>query len=210
MKFPQQWFSQLAGHLDRMKATSGDVESAYQPALIGEQITVLAQAVKPETLPRVYQKFLEQGSSGIDYHFNWQPEGAEEAISGGARLFMADKLVADLQSCKEWATDTWIADSEEDRELWLNGLPFAALANGDYLALDLRPKVDDPPVLYLSHDDASSEIAPSLTAFLSAWERLGYIGPESWVLEPYLNEQGHLSAEGEAAQELRRQLGIPE
>lgn len=210
MKIIQHGFDQLASQLERIKASGNVVEYSCQPALNTYQIVALASAIQPITLPRVYQHFLAQVSGGIDYQFSFQPEGADDSTSGGARLFKASQLVEDLQSCKDWATDTWIADSEEDQELWLNGLPFAAMANGDYLALDLRSKADDPPVLYLSHDDASSEIAPSLSAFLSAWERLGYIGPENWVLEPYLNEESHLSADGDAAQELRRLLGISE
>ncbi len=78
------------------------------------------------------------------------------------------------------------------------------IGNGDYLGTRLAGE-PAPPVIYLPHDDESREIAPSFTAFLTAWERLGYLGPEIWMLEPFLNPApGHLDADSEPVQALRR------
>jgi hypothetical protein len=204
----KEWSRKLEAFLQRITKQDGEAKSTIRPALKAAAVADLAKSIDPIAMPRAYRRFLEEASGGIGLEYHWRPAGAEDSFSGCACLCVADELAKELQSCKAWATETWIAESEEDQELWLHGLPFAALPDGDYLALDLRPGVDDPPVLYLSHDDASSQIAPSFTAFLSAWKRLGYIGPEFWVLEPYLDEQGHLSAEGEQAEELRRHLGL--
>jgi hypothetical protein len=49
---------------------------------------------------------------------------------------------------------------------------------------------------------------PSFTAFLTACERLGYLGPEIWMLEPFLDPAtGHLDADSEPAQALRWAIG---
>ncbi len=75
---------------------------------------------------------------------------------------------------------------------------------GSYLGVRATGKAD-PPVIYLAHDDESREIASSFTAFLTAWERLGYLGPEIWMLEPFLHPAtGHLDADSESAQTFRR------
>ena len=64
--------------------------------------------------------------------------------------------------------------------------------NGDYLALDLRAIETDPPVVYLNHDDESFLLSPDFVAFLSAWERLCYIGPEHWLLSEFAGAGGYL------------------
>jgi hypothetical protein len=60
--------------------------------------------------------------------------------------------------------------------------------------------------VYLNHDDDSSVIAPGLTAFLNAWERLAYLGPEHWLLLEFVDGRGHLDPETERAAHLRRLL----
>jgi len=65
----------------------------------------------------------------------------------------------------------------------------AAIGNGDLIALDQTADPQEPPVVYLSHDDQSSAvIAPSLSYFLEAMAELCFIGPEIWLLEPWLGE----------------------
>jgi hypothetical protein len=81
--------------------------------------------------------------------------------------------------------------------------------SGDYLALDVTEAKDNPPVIYLSHDDESFVIAESFTEFLKHWERLCYIGPESWMLESFLGENGYINSDSAKAKELRKLLGSP-
>ena len=112
----------------------------------------------------------------------------EENIYGGACFFDPIELPKHLSSCKEWAKIN--SEEPEQEALWLNVLPFSAILNGDYLGLEVSEAQDNPPVVYLAHDDESRVIAPSFTSFLQTWAALFYIGPESWMLEPFLNEKG--------------------
>jgi hypothetical protein len=80
--------------------------------------------------------------------------------------------------------------------------------NGDYLALDITEAKDSPLVVYLSHDDESFVIAKSFTDFLTHWERLCYIGPESWMLESFLGKNGYINSDSVKAEDLRRLLGL--
>ena len=75
------------------------------------------------------------------------------------------------------------------------GVPLAAL------------ETDDPPVLYLAHDDESVSLSPSLTRFFATWEGLRDIGPEIWLLEAFRDADGQLNGEGERAEELQALLG---
>ena len=84
-------------------------------------------------------------------------------------------------------------------ELWCQSVPFIAVGNGDYLALDVTKGAGRLPVLYLCHDgDAEDggdgrtafEISPSFDQFLADWEALCYVGPEIWLLAPFFADDG--------------------
>ena len=47
-------------------------------------------------------------------------------------------------------------------------------------------------------------IAPTFIAFLNAWERLAYVGPEHWLLLEFTDSRGRLEPEGDQAANLRR------
>ncbi len=78
--------------------------------------------------------------------------------------------------------------------------------NGAYLGLDITEAKDNPPVIYLSHDDESFVISESFTDFLTHWERLCYIGPEVWILEKFRGENGYISSDSGKAEDLRKLL----
>ena len=188
------WLKKLVKRVEAEKSKKPDdpnICCVVEPVLSSGRIEELRRQVAPMPLLPAYARFLELACGGLDFHFNPLDEDGNEIYAGGV-LFMARELLEDIKSGKEWAEDTWIAESEENKELWLNGLPFIHLANGDIIAMDIRSDPEDPAVLYLSHDDDSRELSPSLSRFLKSWEKLGYVGPEIWILEPYLDEDGQL------------------
>ena len=130
----------------------------------------------------------------------------EKRIFGGARLGPLSELPEFSRSIAEWAAETWVADAPAQRAIWTSAVPFTRMANGDFLALDLSAQDIDPPVVYLSHDDDSSVIAPDLPGFLDAWERLAYVGPEHWLLLEFVDGRGRLDPESDRAARLRGML----
>lgn len=174
----------------------------------------------PVSLPEAVAAFLLEGSARCKFRYEWTPKGpaakqlqaaldGEEKVFGGADLCHAAALARWLKDCKAWAEETWIAEYPEEQATWLSTLPIAAMANGDYLGVDLRHAKSDPPVVYLSHDEESRVIAPSFTAFLQAWAGLCYIGPEIWLLENFLDEKtGWLDSTSERAKKLRELFGV--
>jgi len=173
------------------------------------------------TLPRSLHAFFRHGTAFVDCRYTFEPDGRaldrlrellpyEIRIFGGALIGPASELPEWSRSVGEWAEDTWIADSPEQKAVWKAALPFTALDNGDYLALDLRSDEADPPVVYLNHDDESVVIAGSFVDFLRAWERLCYVGPEHWLLLEFAAAGGQLDAESDRAARLRRLLTTSE
>jgi hypothetical protein len=101
-----------------------------------------------------------------------------------------------------------VEEFETEQDKWLHSFPFARLENGDYLAIDLRDE-GCRPVMYLSHDDESRLLSPSFYEYLRTWERLCYVGPEIWMLEPFTDPMtGYLNPETENAKLLRQLFKI--
>ena len=168
-------------------------------------------------LPASLRAFFFRGTSAMDCAYIFKPEGQaldqlrtllpdESEIFGGAKMGPASDLADYSTAVREWARDTWIVDEPDQRIIWESALPFVALNNGDYLALGIQEDASDPPVVYLCHDDESLRLARNLPQFLAAWERLCYLGPEHWLLGPFIGESG-LDGESERAKGLRALLG---
>jgi hypothetical protein len=176
-------------------------------------------------LPPALRAFFERGAAALNcgYTFEYDPDDATEtaaflalfpgqtSIYGGPRIGPAADLPEMADGCAAWG-------AEPETEAGLAGgpprvgtrrlLPFIAVENGDYVALDLRvPDAgDDPPVVSVSHEGEGARLADSFTGFLAAWERLAYLGPELWLLESFLGPDG-LAPETAAAQRWRALLG---
>jgi hypothetical protein len=133
--------------------------------------------------------------------------GSYQELWGGASFINAADLSQHLLNCRDWAEETWVAEYPQDKNFWLNSVPFVEMNNGDYLSLNITEEKDNPSVVYLSHDDESFIIAESFTDFLTHWERLCYIGPESWMLENFRNENGYINSVSNKAELLRELLG---
>lgn len=191
-----------------------DIVSSFQPPLNESEIIEIKSNSKKD-IPLELIKFWTTGSANLSCHYylaNPTPErlsqiqelfGIQNSLYGGASFMIANKLPDKLLELKEWAEETWIVDYPNEQKFWLNSVPFFEMRNGDYLALDVTVKKDNPPVIYLSHDDESSVISNSFTDFLTNWERLCYIGPEGWLLDIFQDEKGFICSDTEKEDKLR-------
>jgi len=86
--------------------------------------------------------------------------------------------------------DPW-KNAPEARRLWQQSVPFLAIANGDYVVLDMRQPTPDPAVYYLDHDgpEGTFLLAPNFDTFLREWEALCFIGPEAWLLDEFYDQE---------------------
>lgn len=134
--------------------------------------------------------------------------GLQSSLYGGAAFIPATKLPEKIIEIEEWAMETWISEYPNEQRFWLNSVPFIEIQNGDYIALDITERKNNPQVIYLSHDDESFVISESFTNFLTNWEDLCYIGPASWLLENFQNEKGFISADSERAEKLKRLFNV--
>lgn len=194
------------------KGGESEVEVNVTPPLSDKAVDALAtQLALP--IPAALKSFLVGACGGFSFRYRWEPNGdsgsaledlfgGDGRVWGGGDFCLSTSFEEWIEDCKSWAEETWIADSEEDFELWTKSLPILRMENADVLALDLRTPSDDPAVIYLSHDEDSKIIAPTFTSFLREWSRLYCVGPEFWMIEPFLDDEGHLSAATAGAAEL--------
>ncbi len=154
-------------------------------------------------IPSELREFLLQ-SEALVFQYGWEPPetlhseskqlGLGEFIHGGGKID-GKCFCDDFNECQKYANESWLNEDEyrEDQTVWLNTLPFLKMRNGDYLGLDLKTE----KVNYLSHDADSFQISNSFSEFLECWSHLGYIEPEHWILEPFLNDNRILGTASE-------------
>lgn len=92
-------------------------------------------------------------------------------------------------------------------QLFQNRKPLMQLDNGDMLLIGVGDESRQEIVYYL-HDacDGGEEwfqkhgtvLAPNFEEFLDRWSRLAFVGPEIWVIEPFLRPDG-LQCDGQNA-----------
>lgn len=186
-----QRVSQLAARFDLV-----EIENVVAPLLSTEELGVLLSKID-DVVPLQLQQFWLTASRHCACRYVLE---GEENYSGGANFFDAVELPQHISDCRRWAEGL---EFEEDAAIWNRALPFIALNNGDYIALDATLNGNDPPVVYLAHDDEPFVLAPSFTSFLQTWEKLCYIRPEIWILEPYLDDERQLTSSAQSSQQLR-------
>jgi hypothetical protein len=108
---------------------------------------------------------------------------ARDYLYGGPVLLGADQLEDAMRRAEEWAQETWISEDESEKVVWMSVVPFTTVRNGDYLGFNTHGQV-----IYLCHDAKSFVLARRVEDFWRTWERLYYVGPEWWMLSPFLKD----------------------
>lgn len=195
--------SHLFALLDKIKSGGGKVYCRWNENVkheyIHDRLAELGLSADSR-FAAVFSAFKGGGEYTYEITLKYGVLGSDRTFSGGAQVGDIFAVRDWLQSCRAWAEDTWIADYEEERELWATSFPFARLANGDYLALN--PK-HESGVVYLQHDNCSCVIAASFEEFFDNWTQLFLIGPELSILKDYMDsDSNYLSAKSPRALEL--------
>lgn len=218
----KNWIKQAVSFIDELKRLErffelAEAEISAAPPLTEREFAEIVEQTD-KFIPAELKRFWTEGAADCDFRFYMstsEPEfaariedifGSNKSFYGGANFIAARELTDGLEEIKEWGEETWIAEYPKEPHFWLNSVPFIRIENGDYLSLDITDRKDNPPVIYLSHDDESFIIAESFTDFLTHWANLCYIGPERWDLEDFLNEKRCLTSDSDKAEKLRELL----
>jgi hypothetical protein len=172
----------------------------FLPTLSTQEIEQLSSDLGLR-IPQCLENFWRHGCGGMDFHYSLELDEGDHTILGdlfrlrrdvwgGGQFCMASQTRKWRDSCLEWAKASWVSSLQLEAVRWGNALPVASMPNGDYVALDLSAQSEDPPVIYLCHDDTSLKLAGCFSDFLAHWAEIYYLGPELWLMEPFIGEFG--------------------
>ena len=181
-EFVATWLSDAEAFFSNLKTLGGEFDHFYKKILKPLSTRKVAQLASSFALPipPVIHDIWVTNTSCAKLRYYWIPSAErssiadslynEKEIYGGGSLFDAEATQGWIDDCREFATVSWLTDPsfKADQELWLNSFPFMRM-------------------VYLSHDGKSFVVAETLEQFLTAWGAIGYVGPESWMIEPFLN-----------------------
>ncbi|MFO0978389.1 MAG: hypothetical protein U0996_18430 [Planctomycetaceae bacterium] len=191
------WLLDAKSFFERLNASGGAFNTYavdIAPPMSAAAFTSLQDSLSRQ-LPPLFREILTSSTSRATLRYVWDPPDhlkpalkeifGQRYIYGGGTLFDSASLALALSECQEAATESWLADEEfeADQRFWLSGIPFLRMPNSDYLAID--PETES--VSYLSHDSTSSFVGSDLMSFLNAWQRVGYAGPESWIIRKFID-----------------------
>lgn len=202
--------------LNQLGGTFNTFEVEIAPPMSAAAFSSLQDSLS-RPLPPLFREILTASTSCATLRYVWDPPDhlkpalkevfGQRYIYGGGTLFDSASLALSLNECQEAATESWLAEEEfaTDQRFWLSGIPFLRMPNSDYLAID--PETES--VSYLSHDSTSSFVGSDLMAFLTAWQHLGYAGPETWIIKKFIDTStGYLSfPNDDQADGIRRLFG---
>ncbi|HUQ07098.1 MAG TPA: SMI1/KNR4 family protein [Kofleriaceae bacterium] len=122
------------------------------------------------------------------------------------------RRIPELERCRRGWVEQVFSDPDDDYALvWRNKLAICDVPNGDLIAVDLA-RTDVAPVVYLSHDDGEGHgrvLGHSVLDFIDRWTLLGCVGPEEWLMMPFLRpDKPYLDPVGERAQQWRAWLDL--
>lgn len=220
------WIARAEIFMSALRQLGGEFDShevSIDPPLKSRQLSQLQKEL-PRPIPSPILGWLRQGSGGFSMKYVW--EMPKESLPrwqrlfrnsdytwGGGSIARAEDLVEHFNDAHEFATADWCWLSEpdfaQDKKWWVETFPFLKMDNFDFLGLEGTSDDVEPRVIYLAHDGTSRPIAASFDAFLAAWETIGYLGPEVWKLEPFIDSKtGYLAPKGTKLKALRQVLGM--
>jgi hypothetical protein len=220
-----EWLQRAEAFVRRLNRLPGcwSMNIAVDPPLDVAEAERLDKAL-PHGLPRAIHDFYVSASASAECTYTWRPDGFhrgrldevlpdEGEVYGGIAICPAARLQREQEGFASFAKilPELGRHGPAAAEVVQGCVPLIAVDNGDCLALHVAANPRQPPVLYLIHDadvDDESPVVPissSFEQFLGDWELLGYIGPDIWLLQPFLEDSktGELDADSPLARRWR-------
>lgn len=140
------------------------------------------------------------------------PDGLR-GIFSASFLFSLQEVENAEESRKSWASQCFTDPNHAYDRVWHGKLGLMTVPNGDVIALDTASDENDPPVVYLSHDDGDSHgyvLGKTLDAYLERLLLVGGCGNEEWQMAPFLdNAVDGLNPDCENARAYREIIMFP-
>ncbi|MBP89732.1 MAG: SMI1/KNR4 family protein [Planctomycetaceae bacterium] len=211
----QRWQFHWNNALAACKSHGGSAEPlATGPPATSKEIEAIEKEVGSK-LPKSLRLIITSYSGEVQV--SWQlpdeaqrPETFREIFSGGISWSL--KRIKEAENERRgWQKNVFADPKDEYDAVWHNKLGFMQVPNGDVIAFDLKGG-DDPPVVYLSHEDGECHgyrLGDNFIDFVDRWTRIGCPGPEDWQMSPFLaSPQSGFGTDSTNASEWRKWFGM--
>ncbi|MBQ6570214.1 MAG: SMI1/KNR4 family protein [Clostridia bacterium] len=115
-------------------------------------------------------------------------------------------------SRRDWVSECFNNEENEYDRVWHKKLGIIEVGNGDIIALDTETNPDNPPVVYLSHDDGEGHgavLGKDFDTFLMNLISVGGCGMEDWQILPFVPDmQKGIDPDCNNAKEFRKIIGF--
>ncbi|GGG70387.1 SMI1/KNR4 family protein [Paenibacillus radicis (ex Gao et al. 2016)] len=150
------------------------------------------------SLPQSFVQVITEFSGGMEVSWSLPDEDSlstplPEQLQG---LFACnfswdiDEILSIEEARKGWVREVFPDPNDLYDAVWHNKLAFMEVGNGDYIAFDLAI-AEDPPIVYLSHDDGEGHgflLGSNFLDFFNKWTQIGCVGCEDWQLLPFIKD----------------------
>ena len=173
-----------------------DVECSVEACAKEDEVCELEKTLDLK-LPQPLRQFLLNYSSHLnlsvflsDDFCEELPEELDEIFSACFELSLEEIERAET-SRRDWVENCFSDEEEEYDRIWHNKLGIMTVANGDVIALDIKQDKENPPVVYVSHDDGEGHgavLGKDFDTFLMNLVKIGGCGNEDWQMLPFITD----------------------
>lgn len=135
----------------------------------------------------------------------------QHELSGNQKQTIEE--VARAESSREgWQINCFPDEDDAYDSVWHHKLGIMTVGNGDVIALDIGKDSENPPVVYLSHDDGEGHgyvLGKTFRAYLEALLLTGGCGNEDWQMLPFCHDaESGIDPQCENAVTYRKIIGL--
>lgn len=179
---------------DTYKKICGEATFTKEPPASEEEI-LKTEKQAGVRLPTELREFLSHFSKHCEFYAFFSdkielPYELRELFSAYLLISM-DEIINAEGSRKDWLENCFPNQDDPYDKVWHNKLGIMTVANGDVIALDIGINAENPPVIYLSHDDGDGHgaiLGKTFNHFLEALLQVGCCGNEDWQMLPFCKD----------------------
>jgi hypothetical protein len=193
------WENRFAAFLKAIENIGGEAEGyLIKPSANALDVKKVEKQLG-YSLPQSFVKVVLEYTRGMEISWSLPDEDDFEAplpkeldgLFASDVRWSLDEIISVEGERKRWETKVFPDPDNEYDVVWHNKLAWLEVGNGDFLAFDLNIS-DDPPIVYLSHDDGEGHgcvLGANFLDFLDRWTRIGCVGCEDWQLLPFIKDE---------------------
>jgi hypothetical protein len=187
LKAAERWVGGWQGAIDAAKrhGVQNYRLEIDRPATREEVYEVERAIARP--LPAPFRKTLLEFSRRVNFFWflpqHVRPPKPLAGVFCGECSWDLGRLVGMYEEARWLASNAFVEDTPDER-LWQDKLPFHAIGNGDFIAIDVSSS-EPQPIVYLSHELAFSHgyvLGADFIDFMDRWTAIGCPDDDIWPL----------------------------